>query len=49
MTISERVEADRRQWRILTRVSRAAWRLEPAERERVWALGLGAGRGDLDS
>ena len=38
MTISERIEAGRRERRVLTRVSRAAWRLEQAERERVWAL-----------
>jgi hypothetical protein len=28
----------RRQRRVLQRVSRAAWRLEQAERERAWAL-----------
>ena len=38
MTISERIEAARRQRRVLARVSRAAWRLEQAERERTWAL-----------
>ena len=38
MAISERVEAGRRERRALTRVSRAGWRLEQAERERVWAL-----------
>ena len=38
MTISERIEAGRREPRVLTRVSRAAWRLEQAERERTWAL-----------
>ena len=38
MTISERVEAARRERRVLTRVSRAGWRLDQAERERVWAL-----------
>ena len=38
MTISERIEAARRERRVLTRVSRAAWRLEQAERERAWAL-----------
>ena len=38
MTISERIEAGRRERRVLTRVSRAAWRLEQAERERRWAL-----------
>ena len=38
MTISERIEAGRRERRVLIRVSRAAWRLEQAERERTWAL-----------
>ena len=38
MTISERIEAGRREPRVLTRVSLAAWRLEQAERERTWAL-----------
>jgi hypothetical protein len=38
VTISERIEAGRRERRVLTRVSRAAWRLEQAERERTWAL-----------
>ncbi len=38
MTISKRIEAARRERRVLTRVSRAAWRLEQAERERTWAL-----------
>ena len=38
MTISERIEAGRRERRVLTRVSRAGWRLEQAERERAWAL-----------
>ena len=38
MTISERIEAARRERRVLTRVSRAAWRLEQAEQERTWAL-----------
>lgn len=38
MTINERIEAGRRERRVLTRVSRAAWRLEQAERERAWAL-----------
>ena len=37
-TLSERIEAARRERRVLTRVSRAAWRLEQAERERTWAL-----------
>ena len=38
MTISERIEAGQRERRVLMRVSRAAWRLEQAERERTWAL-----------
>jgi hypothetical protein len=38
VTIGERIEAARRERRILARVSRAAWRLEQAERERTWAL-----------
>ena len=38
MTINERIEAGRRERRVLTRVCRAGWRLEQAERERTWAL-----------
>jgi hypothetical protein len=38
VTISERIEASQRERRVLARVSRAAWRLEQAERERTWAL-----------
>jgi len=38
VTISERIEAGRRERRVLTLVSRAGWRLEQAERERTWAL-----------
>jgi len=38
VTTSERIEAGRRERRVLARVSRAAWRLEQAERERTWAL-----------
>ena len=38
MTITERMAAWRRERRVLRRVSRAAWRLEQAERERTWAL-----------
>jgi len=37
-TINERIEAGRRERRVLARVTRAAWRLEQAERERAWAL-----------
>jgi hypothetical protein len=32
------IAAARRERRVLARVSRAAWRLEQAERERTWAL-----------
>ena len=32
------MDRGRRERRVLTRVSRAAWRLEQAERERTWAL-----------
>src|SRR5271166_3424175 len=38
MTTSERIEAARRERRVLARVSCAGWRLEQAERERTWAL-----------
>lgn len=38
MKIAERMAAWRRERRVLLRVSRAAWRLEQAERERSWAL-----------
>jgi hypothetical protein len=38
VTISERIAAARRELRVLARVSRAAWRLDQAERERTWAL-----------
>jgi hypothetical protein len=38
VTISDRIAAGQRERRVLTRVSRAAWRLEQAERERAWAL-----------
>ena len=38
VTISERIEAARREQWVLARVCRAAWRLEQAERERTWAL-----------
>ena len=38
MTITDRMAAWRRERRVLQRVSRAAWRLEQAERERAWAL-----------
>ena len=36
--IAERTAVWRRERRVLLRVSRAAWRLEQAERERSWAL-----------
>jgi len=38
VTITDRMAAWRRERRVLRRVSRAAWRLEQAERERTWAL-----------
>jgi hypothetical protein len=38
VTINKRIAAGRRERRALVRVSRAAWRLEQAERERTWAL-----------
>ena len=38
MKIAERTNTWRRERRVLRRVSRAAWRLEQAERERSWAL-----------
>jgi hypothetical protein len=38
VTITERIAAARRERRVLARVSRAAWRLDQAERERTWAL-----------
>ena len=38
MKIAERMAAWRRERRVLLRVSRAAWQLEQAERERSWAL-----------
>jgi len=38
VTITDRMAAWRRERRVLQRVSRAAWRLEQAERERAWAL-----------
>ena len=38
MQIAERTATWRRERRVLLRVSRAAWRLDQAERERSWAL-----------
>ena len=38
VTITDWMAAWRRERRVLRRVSRAAWRLEQAERERAWAL-----------
>ena len=38
MKIAERTARWRLERRVLLRVSRAAWRLERAERERSWAL-----------
>ena len=45
MKIAERTAAWRRERRVLLRVSRAAWRLEQAERERSWALASGRAEG----
>lgn len=38
VTITDRMAAWRRERRVLRRVSRAAWRLDQAERERAWLL-----------
>jgi lambda repressor-like predicted transcriptional regulator len=38
MQIAERTATWRRERRVLLRVSRGAWRLDQAERERSWAL-----------
>ena len=38
MTITDRMVAWRRERRVMRRVSRAAWHLDQAERERAWAL-----------
>jgi hypothetical protein len=38
VTITDRMAAWQRERRVLQRVSRAAWRLEQAGRERAWAL-----------
>ena len=38
VAITDRMAAWRRERRVLLRVSRAAWRLDQAERERSWAL-----------
>ena len=38
VAVPDRMAAWRRERRVLRRVSRAAWRLEQAERERAWAL-----------
>src|SRR5664280_828387 len=45
MAANERVEAGRRQRRVLARVSRAAWRLRSAEREREWAMASARAQG----
>jgi hypothetical protein len=47
VTTNERIGAGRRERRVLTRDSRAAWRLEQAERERAWRWPRPAPR-DLD-
>jgi hypothetical protein len=36
--VTEQIRKWRRERRVLARVTRAAWRLEQAEKERVWAL-----------
>jgi hypothetical protein len=38
VAITDRMAGWRRERQVLRRVSRAAWRLEQAERERAWAL-----------
>jgi hypothetical protein len=38
VTITDRMAGWRRERRVLQRVSRVAWRLAQAERERAWAL-----------
>jgi hypothetical protein len=45
MKIAERTAPWRRERRVLLRVSRAAWRLEQAGRERSWALALARAEG----
>ena len=45
MKIAERTATWRRERRVLLRVSRAAWRLEQAERERSWALASARAQG----
>jgi hypothetical protein len=47
VTITDRMAAWRRERRVLQRVSRAAWRLEQAERERAWALVSARAEGEL--
>src|SRR5215471_10785878 len=47
MMVNERIEAGRRERRVLARVSRAAWRLEGPTGTDVGA-GLGSRGGDLD-
>jgi hypothetical protein len=49
MKIAERAATWRRGRRVLLRVSRAAWRLEQAERERSWALAWRAPFRKLDA
>jgi len=48
VTITDWMAAWRRERRVLLRVSRAAWRLEQAERERSWALASARAEGGLD-
>jgi hypothetical protein len=45
VTITDRMAAGRRERRVLRRVSRAAWRLEQAGRERAWALASAGAEG----
>ncbi len=45
MTTTERMQAWRRERRVLARVSRAAWRFKQAEREHAWALGSARAQG----
>lgn len=45
MAVNDRVEAGRRERRVLARVSRAAWRLRAADRERDWALASARAQG----
>jgi hypothetical protein len=48
VTISERIEAGRRERRVLVRVSRAAWRLEQARSILICRAGRGCGSNEID-